>query len=147
MKTTYEQLYMLSSPVLKAYRDDLEKCDRQQIKKYPDLPFLHWTRESGTHLQLMPPANHPDWPKRGEYVPFLFGMANREHILNSVVTMAQMFVKPCYANAKLVLHFDGWTFLGITAEEALEIAREYRDRISAAWRKSWSFVPREVPTC
>ena len=131
----YAQLYALASPHLKDYRNDLEKWDREIIEKMPGCPYLHYTRESGTHIVMMPPADSDYYPKAGEYVKYLFGMAEREHILRGCVSMAEYFVNPCNSFHGLVLHYDGQRFWEIDAGKALEIAREYRDQIITTWRK------------
>ena len=110
-------------------------------------PFPHWTRSSGTHLAFMPDATHSCYPAEGVYVRYLFGSADRHHILNSKVSMAKHFVDPYYANAKLVLWFDGTRFHAIGAHAALEIAQQYQRRIEAAWQKPARFLPRETMAC
>ena len=136
--TTYERLYALASPVLKSYRDDLEKHDREAIEENPSVPFLHWTRESGTYISFLPPAD--TYPAKDVYVPYVFGTAEREHLLREKVSMAEFCVNPCYSNAKLVLYFDGLHFQKITAEKAVEISKEYRKHIQAEWSKPRGFA-------
>jgi hypothetical protein len=132
---SYAQLYVLASPRLKDHRNDLEKWDREIIERMPGCPYLHYTRESGTHIVMMPPADSEYYPKAGEYVKYLFGMAEREHILRGCVSMAEYFVNPCNSFRGLVLHYDGRRFWEIDASKALEIAREYRDQIITIWCK------------
>jgi len=131
---SYAHLYALASPRLKDHRNDLEKWDREIVEKMPGCPYLHYTRESGTHIVMMPPADSDYYPKAGEYVKYLFGMAEREHILRACVSTAEHFVNPRNSFRGLVLYYDGRRFLKIDTRKALEIAREYRNRIIIAWR-------------
>jgi hypothetical protein len=131
---SYAQLHQLVSPFLKSYRDDLEKHDKAAIEAHPGCPYLHYTRESGTHILFLIPAN--EYPKEGDYVPYLFGMAGRDHILRQVVVMAEYWLNPCEVRPLLTLWFDGNKFHTITAEKALEIARSYWMRIDSEWRRT-----------
>ena len=66
LSMSYVQLYALASPHSKDHRNDLEKWDREIIEKMPGCPYLHYTRESGTHIVMMPPADSDYYPKAGE---------------------------------------------------------------------------------
>jgi len=129
--TTYDNLFSLVSPLITAYRDDLEKHDREAIESHPGVPFLHWTREMGTHLTMLIPAS--EYPAAGERVPFLFGHADREHILNEgTVRFAEYFLKK-FATPHVCHYYDGRTVKQVSLEQALVVARTYRQRIQAQW--------------
>ena len=129
---SYAQLYELSSPILKAYRDDLERWDKATIEENPGVPFLHWTRDNGTHLSLLWPPEH--YPKRGESVRYLFGTADRRHLVNQCVTIAEYFLKP-FSPALLVVYCDGQKPPRVINEElAVEIARTYRHGMDSLWK-------------
>ena len=132
MKDTYQQLEALSLPLLKAHQSDLTEIDRKDIEEdHSGVPFLHFTRESGTHIVLMPEADHESWPAKGERTPFLFGEATREHILDQVIPVLEGIQGR--GNTLLGLHFDGKALRKITVERALEVGRAYVDRVRRAW--------------
>jgi hypothetical protein len=132
--SVYDQLYAIASHHLQAYRDDLEKHDRQALEDYPGVPFLHWTRSSGTHITFLRPAD--DYPAPGVRVPYLFGTADRDHLLNEVVSIARYFADPINPQASLVLHYGGKRLQKVSATEALEIARLYREKVKREWRQA-----------
>lgn len=129
----YEQLESRVLPLLKAYHRDLIVHDRAAMEKYPGVPFLHWTRECGTHITHLIPLEL--YPPAGVRVPYLFGHADRQHILDEIVRFAQHFVKPL-ETPHICHHYDGTKLRQITNEQAVEIAREYYERIDREWRKS-----------
>jgi len=104
----YEQLAAQVRPVLTHYRDDLEKWDREAIEeKHVGVPFLHWACSSSTHIVLLIAAD--SYPPAGQYVPYLFGTADREHILKQAMEYAKYFLRPegQRADGYLVHHYDG----------------------------------------
>jgi hypothetical protein len=133
--SVYDKLHALASPLLKDYRDDLEKWDRQAIEDHPGVPFLHHTGESSTHIQFHPAAD--TYPAPGEYVKYLFGIVDRHHLLQQVYVMAEYFTRPSCTPPLLVLYFDGGLFHKIDAKQAVAIARDYCERI----RNEWNRVP------
>jgi hypothetical protein len=135
---SYAQLYNLASPFLKSYRDDLEKHDKAAIEAHSGCPYLHYTRESGTHILFLIPAK--EYPREGDRVPFLFGFADRWHLLKELVSAAEHWLRPCNTRPLLTLWFDGKKFHQITVDKALDIARAYRIRIESEWRKVPAYV-------
>jgi hypothetical protein len=131
---TYDLLYALSSPHLTHYRSDLEKHDRETIDANPGVPFLHWTRACGTDLTLMPEAD--TYPPKGERVPFLFGTADRHHVLKMVTEIAVYEASPYNSPRLMVLHYDGDTLREVSLDNAIEIANQYRARIEREWRSA-----------
>lgn len=130
--TTYEQVHKLSRWRLQRFETDLEKWDREIIEKHPGVPFLHFTRDMGTHIAMLYPAD--EYPPRGERVPYLFGTADRDHILDQVIGMVQHFIDSCNPPARLVLYFDGSRVREISVSRAMEIARDYVRRIRYEWQ-------------
>lgn len=127
----FDLLYNLVSPILQDYRADLEKWDRQAIADNPGCPFLHWTRASGTHIQFLPTAD--SYPAEGVLVPYLFGSADRHHLLQETSSMAGYHANKCNGDVLLVLYYDGCKIRTITLERAVQIAREYRRKIEYEW--------------
>jgi len=109
----------------------LEVHDREWIERNPGVPFFHFTRECGTFLIGLIPAE--DYPKVGETVPYLFGYADRYHILNEVLSMLEA-IKGMYKN-RLALHFDGLTFREIDFNRAYTIAMDYTVKIRRQWTR------------
>jgi hypothetical protein len=126
----YEQLEAAVLPMMTDYQGDLTKWDRAMIEKNPGMLFLHYARESNTYLiMLMPPS---DYPPRGEYVPYLFGQADRRHIVSQVTEMAEYFTMRSNL-PKLVHYFDGKRLRKIDEGEAKRIAWVYRRATEAAF--------------
>lgn len=125
---TYQELYERVQAHVLNYRGDLA-FDQQSIEANPGVPFLHWTRENGTELDFHPNASDPSWPAKGERVPYLFGQADRRHILRMKVEIARYWV----GKDVTCLHFDGTRFHEVTPEQAVQIAQGYQQCIEAVW--------------
>ncbi len=130
--STYDQLFALCEHHIVAYRDDLVKHDKAWLEDHPGIPFLHFTRDYGTHLIALFPADSPTWPAPGVVVPYLFGTADREHILRETVTACDY----CTDNSPhlLTMHFDGKKFHHITDQNTKDIAIDYTRRVEHAWK-------------
>lgn len=131
-KTAYIQLKEAILPHMTAYQTDLTKIDRQLLRQNPGARFLHWARETGTHIVFLRDA--ADYPAPGEHVPYLFGTADRHKLLNEAVTMAEYFLNPLNPVVR-VHYFCGRKLRQITPDQALEIARDHRQRIEAEWKR------------
>jgi len=112
--------------VIKNYQTDLD-YDIQAIKNNKVSIFFAY--ESGSHsIELIP---FLDYPKKGEKVKYLFGQADREHILNEVGrTMECESIK----NAKLVHYFDGEKIYEINHETAKKLISDYKLRMHKAFK-------------
>ena len=133
--SVYDLLYAMADPMLRGYRADLEKHDKEALEANPGVPFLHWTRRNGTHITFLPDAD--TYPAVGVSVPYLFGSADRRHVLKEKACNARHFLNPCYEDSTrgaIVVHFDGRKLRRITAQRALEIVQEYQRRIDNEWR-------------
>lgn len=130
----YDELYALCTSHLKDYRNDLEKHDREAIERNSGVPFIHWTRERGTHMTFLPPAD--TYPAFGLCVRYLFGTAGRDRILDDKDCSARHALDSYYGGPKgyLVHHFDGQRLRRITPEKALEIIQQYQRKIRDIWR-------------
>jgi hypothetical protein len=130
---TWEKLFSLTNHIITSYRDDLLKHDREGIESNPpSTPFLHFTRETGTNIIFL--VSPDAYPAKGFRVPYLFGYADREHILNETVSLVKALEKS--GNTKLVLYFTGKTFKKVTFKEAFDIAQKYMYETRIAWKKS-----------
>lgn len=117
-------------PSIESYRDDLLVHDVKAIATYPGVPFLHFTRAWGTQILFMPDAWHESWPARGQQVPYLFGTADREHILDGTLAT----IKYPWDRIRLVHYFDGICLREVTIQRAIEIATAYQRRVLDTWR-------------
>ena len=117
-------------PIVKHYRNDLLVHDLDNIQRWsPDVPFLHFSRQTGTYMVHLIAADQ--YPARGQYVPFLFGHAEREHLLDSAVGLAEH----CAKDTQHICHYwDGRKLRQVTTAQALTIATEYSNTIRNQWR-------------
>ncbi len=109
-----------------AYHKDLLVHDRREIRSHPGTPFLHLARDFGTYLTLLIPATA--YPPQGEQVRYLFGHADRWHILKQI-TSVQIYHQSHHPDA-LLHYFDGKILREISHDQAKEITRLYTVRIS-----------------
>jgi hypothetical protein len=131
--SVYQELESLCLPLITHWREDLTKHDREGIEQeHPGVPFLHWTRDTGTNISFLIPWDA--YPKLGEVVPFLFGVADREHLLNEVVGFAEWHAKGINDPKRFTVHyFDGKKLKQITVQKAVQIAKEYAAGIQRLW--------------
>lgn len=127
----YPQLKELSLPLIEHYHNDLLVHDLGAINADPDVPFMHWTNVCGTHLVQMFPGDSLVWPARGKSVPYLFGYATREKLLDGKLEEAKVHNQQ--GGALLTLHWDGRVLHQRTTGRAVEIVREYVTHVGTAW--------------
>ena len=125
-------LYRHCRPLMTSYQSDLEH-DRAAVEKHQGTPFLHFTRETGTHIVILHPADA--YPAPGEHVPYLFGTADRQHLLKEVPSLVDHFASEYNPAAKLILFFDGSIIYPVSLEQAQSIAAEYVERIRREWHR------------
>ncbi|MFC1766651.1 hypothetical protein ACFL6U_31815 [Planctomycetota bacterium] len=125
-----EQLYKKSLPLLEAYESDLMH-DKDWIENNPGVPFMHYTRATGTHLIPLNPSN--TYPPAGTKVKYLFGMADREYILQGKLEMQAWFENALREPPKLILHCDGRKLHPVTLKKAREILEDYARALRSQW--------------
>lgn len=128
----YEQVQEKSLPFIKSYHDDLLKHDKRSIENNPGMPFLHFTGNTGTHLCLMTSAE--DYPEKGVSIPYLFGKAERYHILRQFVQIVKCM--PNNNRQDLILYFNGKKLIEISQERAESLAWKYEWKILDEWKKT-----------
>ena len=128
--STYEELFKLVTDHIKSYRADLVEHDRGIIDASPGIPFLHWARSTGTTIAFLLPHNSPEFPPRGQTVPYLFGRVNRVELSQKPLETAQFFEQQ---QGILVHHFDGHRLRNATTAAAVEIARAYVRAVQSHW--------------
>ena len=133
-KSIYEQLEEACLPLITSYQDDLVKHDKATLAEWPAAHFLHFTRPTGTDLELLYPFNNSTWPAPSAIGSYLLGQATSEHILTSSTIDVVANEK---ARSNVTCHyFDGVTLKKITIGEAMEIAKSYVERVEEEWRKA-----------
>ena len=136
----YEQIDEKSRPLLEAYETDLNH-DKDWIENNPGVPFLHYTRATGTHLIPMNPSD--TYPPAGTKVKYLFGRADREYILQGKLEMQDWFEDPLRDTPRLVLYYDGQKLQPVTLAKAREIIEDYARATRSMWeleRKGSAYV-------
>lgn len=131
----YDELKRLSLPHIEAWHNDLLVHDKRMIEEHAaGTPFLHYTRATGTHLFMLIPPD--EYPGKGEFVPFLFGTANREHILRETVNAIRSFVRRLDIGdgpQRLILHYDGVKLRSVDERQAVKIVEDYSRHIRHVW--------------
>lgn len=131
--TVYDQLEEACLPLMTHYQTDLTRIDQQYMELHPQCPFLHWTRQTGTQMEFLPRHDDPHYPPDGEERPYLFGTADRVHILHQKVSMARWFLRE---HICAVHWFDGQRLHRTTVQRAVVIAEDYERSVSAHWKRS-----------
>lgn len=130
--SVYDQLEAACLPLITAFHNDLLVHDLAIIADHPGVPFLHWTRDTGTTIVMLTPA--AEYPGRGVRVPYLFGTADRWHIVSQVTEIAAYHLKPSNDPARYTCHhWDGSRLRRITVEQAVKVAAEYRRGVESGW--------------
>ncbi len=137
MSKIYQQLHALVRSRLLAYETDLETHDKEAIETSPGVPFLHWTRDSGTEIVMLWDMKSDVWPMYGVQVPYLFGTADRNHMLDQKIAIAEWHLRtPSGGDNKYICHYyDGVRIMPVTCAKAVEIAKEYARPIRRHWEQ------------
>jgi len=117
----HQELVKRSLPFIEDYQKDLLVHDKNHLDKFPDRPFLHFTGSTGTHIITL--FFLEDYPKKYEQVPYLFGKADRDHILNELTSVVECMNR-CN-RMDLILYFDGKKLNEISYETAKLKVAEY----------------------
>lgn len=117
----YKQLEKESLPYIKAFKKDLLCWDKKALFEHAGTSFLHFTRETGTHIVLFHSADK--YPKKNETVKYLFSYADRYHILNQVYETVKYLTSK--EKHDLILYYNGRTLKQIDKQRALDLALDY----------------------
>lgn len=126
----HEQLKEKALHLMEAYHDDLLVHDKTELDRYPDHRFLHFTGSTGTTIITL--YNADEYPNNDERVPYLFGTADRWHILKGITETLNCL--PRCNRMDLILYFNGKTLKPITFERAQDIVRDYTQSIKYHWK-------------
>lgn len=118
--------------VMTHYQADLH-IDEREIAKFPDTPYLHYTRATGTYVIIL--QNTESLPAKDERIPHLFGTIDRDGVVRNIGSMADYCANPNHGPYLLVHYFNGNTVRKITVEKAQEIAREHTRKLETALRR------------
>lgn len=130
----YTELEAACLPLIQHYHNDLLKWDKEMLEEFPDCPFLHYTNEFGTHIIMLPAADDECYPPRGKFVPYLFGTADRDHILREKLSMAEYHTRAANCPERFTVHhFDGRQLRKITVAKGVDLAKEYVRSIEHQW--------------
>lgn len=113
MDKTYDLLVSKCLPFMWHYQNDLLEIDQRLIASHPGVPFFHWTRDCGTHIAFMHEPDWTGWPAKGVKVPYLFGHADREHILRGEALGTAEYLARNYTEDKILVHW-------VTAKHGVE---------------------------
>ena len=126
----HQELVKKTLPLIEAYHDDLLKHDKNQIEAYPDRPFLHFTGDTGTLMVTL--YKKEDFPGRNEKVPYLFGYADRDHILKGI--MEQVKCVPRINRRDCMLYYNGMTLKPVEYYRAKEITEDYTRKMQREFK-------------
>jgi len=127
----YYELVEKCRPFILAFEDDLLKHDKKCLRDYPPYPYIHITRECGTWMFPLLPYDAAAFPEKGDRVPYLFGTADREHILKQAVEC--LTGNTIAETALLVNYFDGKELKTVSLWTAINIAKRHRDAVIRKW--------------
>lgn len=128
----YEQVREKALPIIKSFHNDLLVHDKRDIEKNPGIPFLHFTGDTGTYAFFMIPAE--DYPAKGKLKPYLFGRADRNHILRQFVKVVDCM--QTVNRQDLILYYNGKRLIEISQKRAESLAWKYQWRIIDEWTKT-----------
>ncbi len=117
----HSQLVKKALPFIFSYKDDLLIHDKRQLAEYPDRPFLHFTGSTGTHIVTLYFID--DYPPKGEQVPYLFGTADRNHMLAAAGSETENMTR--WNRMDLILYFNGKTLKAIDHSTAVKTVDDY----------------------
>lgn len=117
----YNELRDKALPFIKSYKKDLLCWDFTCLLRNPGKPFLHFTGDTGTHIEVLIPAHQ--YPAKGKMVQHIFGMADRDHLLNEINTCVKQMRR--LNRQDLIMYYDGQKLKEITQDKAEEIVFSY----------------------
>jgi hypothetical protein len=130
----YSELLLRSGNYVEDFKTDFD-IDLNSLKKYPNLPFIHLARKSGTALIFLFPADF--YPSNEDQVKYLFGTANRDQILAGQTETLEHYLK---IDASHVNYFDGKKLVKIKQDKALMLMEQNRNRVKAVWNEEQKTV-------
>lgn len=134
-ETIHRDLVRRVGDMIEHYRADLLEHDLAAIEANPDARFLHQTRTTGTHIQVLAPAGSDYWPAPGARVPFLFGTITREELAETLARFVRAWEPGSDTDPRVIHYYNGSAWREITHPHAIQLAQEHRDSVLAAWKR------------
>lgn len=128
-ESIWHQLYSECLDRIKAYQNDLLEHDKNWVLGHPKVPFFHATRQLGTHMIPLAPLS--EYPPRGQWVPYLFGTADRVQILRGTKDVLLATLK--FEQRLHWLHFDGSRLWPSEPQEAQRVIERYIALVERVW--------------
>ncbi len=126
----FDKIRKASEKVMIGWKTDLD-IDEKAIQERKGVPFLHFTRKTGTLIVFLSPIDQ--LPKKGEYAPFLFNFADREHFVNQMIEMSRYYVKN--DGCLICQYYNGTTVKKISTTRAAEIGLAHAMKLRAEFKK------------
>ena len=130
MKNVHKELVEKTLSLIETYHDDLLVHDKNQIEAYPGRPYLHFTGDTGTLMVTL--YEKEDFPGRDEKVPYLFGYADRNHILKGIMEQVKCVLR--INRRDCMLYYNGITLKSVEYYRAKEIAEDYTAKMERQFK-------------
>lgn len=127
----YQELLARVGTTIINYRADLEKHDKEWIADNPGVSFVHATREDGTHLYPLFPADQ--YPPAGASIPYLFGTATREKLVTDILSAVEHLQN--HIGVKAWHYYDGRRLRPMSYGSLLMVVRAYVSGILRQWEE------------
>ncbi len=125
----FQKIRELSLKVMTGYTHDLD-IDEEAIIDRLGMPFLHFTRATGTTIVFLRP--YSDLPGPGQYEPYLFSTADRHHIVDGIESMSNYYRskhQEQHGRCLMAHYFDGETIRKLSPDRAAEIGTAHCIRL------------------
>ncbi len=124
-KITIEAMLQQAYDRLQNYHNDIE-IDRNSINTFPGVPFIHLSRDNGTHMIIL--QTEENLPAPGEQVPYLFGTRDRAGVIIGIKESFDYFMSRDDEHHYTVHYFNGEEVKKINMKTADEIVNDYIQR-------------------
>lgn len=129
------ELFNLTVDRMDNYRSDL-LIDGDEILRWgPAIPFLHFTRRLGTHIEHLHPFNSEYWPPAVSTTnDALSGTFTRDAAVAARMEMIAILADPnTEPFVDRIIYWDGGDFYTVTPDEALSLAARWKARLYHHW--------------
>ena len=143
---SYQQLFAAVSITLSAFAQTSQSTTDRRLKPIP--PCRICIGPAVWHdVAILATNRRRFWPKYGERVKYLFGSADRDHVLDQKIVVAKYHtIKSNSPESFRCHHFDGSRLRAITVDAAVVVAERYAVKIRETWRiermktKTWRSI-------
>ena len=132
-RTIYLKMKLVVGFTMIHYQSDFE-YDKEFMEKCNPQKFIWVVRQNGTHIfRIYEPQ---DLPKAGEQIPYLFGMADLEHIVRDGLEAIEKINESIGECDFYYIAPPQDIFRKILHKEAVEIIRENVETLEKLWREA-----------